>query len=287
MSKEQFSSEFKSNAFEEEEVKIEQLTETQLNDLADYFGVSVEHKTPQEIEEEIDQRAEHFFDSEKGEELKQKIEEKVPGIFSWLRQKKWLKVALVMIPLITVELSAGTVGLEGQNKIEQKEQEEFYFDNFLQMWEEWQAKRKENRETWKESDWEDVAKKEIALQQEMERMFKYIAENEDFQKSPSYRAFLKQYPDGFAFEEKKFLMFKADLSGERLFPPEAPVAYETEVSGDGYSIVCWVRKNIEAQEGGVLYHVPEVRNYMVKLDNNEIDVFIGNWDYEPQGRTRK
>ena len=268
---------------EENEITVEQeLTDEQRHEIAQRFGVSEKDKSPVEIEQEIENA---ILESEQGKE----IQEKSPGLLTKLGKNKLLKVATVVISMLAAELPASQIAFGQDKKIEQKEIQKYDFSEFTEMWKEWKADKDRDKKDWSKSDWEKWAIEHIKLRQEMGKMFAFIAQDEEFQKSGSYQDFLKEYPKGFSLNENNYLM--DDLSGIGAGVDEAGGrglgAYKTEASGGGYSIVYWTAKNITQQTGGRLYHVPEQRYYQIKLAVDGQDVFIGGWRSQPQGRTLK
>jgi len=102
----------------------EELTESQLSDLANFFDVSMENKSLDELENEIDAEAEKFLNSEQGEQVKQLINERSPGIMEkFIGANKWFKIALVMAPFLMAELPGAKIAFSqtGEKKAEQKE----------------------------------------------------------------------------------------------------------------------------------------------------------------------
>ena len=234
------------------------VTPKQVGEVAELLGIKDLNNEEQEgvIEKKVDE----FM----GSDQMKKIEKEKPSLMPKIRNSKFLKIALLTGSLLMAEVAASKNMLaQEKDGTEQQEIQDYDFNKFIEAWKEWKADKDKDKKSWNDSNWNRFGVEISRVQVEMEKMFKFIAQNEKFKDSASYQDFLKQYPEGFSLNELNNYI-TLGLTGEDKF--EVFSEKTEEISEKNYSIVYAARKNITLQEGGRFYSVPEERNYQVKLN---------------------
>lgn len=206
------------------EPREDKLTEAQLYDLANYFRIPTENKSPQELEQEIDQAAKNFFSSEQGEKIEQAVEQKNSGIIARLGggRFRWLRMALAAMPIMATELPAVAYSQEGQGqKVEQRDEQKYDFGQFFIKWDKLKGQDGRAGSNTEQTDFQQETKKML------EYVLQYVLKNIDVY--PELQKFKKEHPQDFSLAFKEFISIEQH--------PKQPYLYGAKIkSDDQYSV---------------------------------------------------
>jgi hypothetical protein len=107
-------------AAEENKIKSEakeELTQGQLQELANFFDISVENKEPAQIEKEIEEQYDAFLNSEQGRKITHLVEKRTSqGFMSRLGTNKLLRMFLLLGALAAFELAPSKASFAQENE---------------------------------------------------------------------------------------------------------------------------------------------------------------------------
>ncbi len=208
----------------------DELTEAQLFDLAKYFEVLAEGKSKRELAEEITEKVAEFFGSEQGNQAKVEIERRYNGIVPKIKggHLRWLKMALIFIPLIAAELPTVVfAGKEKPTQIENKEGQQVSGESII-LGGINQKKEKRGELSLREKNERLLLKDEFVVPEEVIKAYSEVVDptmigvpaggyfKKDYLNTPEEKKSFKKRIEDMGYGSKDLLKFKRYFSGKNI-----------------------------------------------------------------------